>query len=199
MARKDADAKATLWSVAAAQRGYFTAAQALESGYSHQSQRYNAEQGNWRRVDRGIYRFREFDALPSDEDDHLARWELWSKGRAVVSHETALAVHDLGTANPARIHLTVPPGFRMRNDALVLHQAVLNANEIEQRQGYKVTTPVRSIAECAAAQVDQDVLDSAVAEALERGVVSRRRLFDAAQRLGPPAELSIDRALREAG
>jgi hypothetical protein len=41
-------------------------------------------------------------------------------------------------------------------------------------------------------------VDSAVAEALERGLATRRRLLHAAQRLGARAELGIERALQEA-
>ncbi|MQY29696.1 type IV toxin-antitoxin system AbiEi family antitoxin domain-containing protein [Nocardia aurantia] len=190
--------RGALWRTAAGQRGYFTAAQALEAGYSYQAQRYHAQHGNWAVVDRAIYRFREFDLLPGTQDDDLVRWYLWSKGRAILSHTTALSVHELGTANPSRIHLTVPPGFRRKHDAVVLHRAELVQEEIEQRDGYRVTTPIRAIIECAAAQVDQDIVDSAVAEALERGLATRRRLLHTAQRSGARAELGIERALRAA-
>ncbi|MEW2563352.1 hypothetical protein [Streptomyces griseorubiginosus] len=81
---------------------------------------------------------------------------------------------------------------------MILHRAELAQDEIEERDGYRVTTPVRAIIECAAAQVDQDVVDSAVAEALERGLATRRRLLYTAQRLGARAELGIERALQEA-
>lgn len=198
MRRDRTDTRAALWGVASGQRGYFTAAQALEVGYSYQAQHYHVRRGNWASVDRGIYRFREFDALPGGESDHLVRWALWSKGRAIVSHTTALAVHDLGTANPSEIHLTVPPGFRQKDGAVILHRAEPAQDGIEEREGYRVTTPVRAISECAAAQMDQDAVDSAVAEALERGLTTRRRLLHAAQRLGARAELGIERALREA-
>ncbi|MFE5189418.1 hypothetical protein [Streptomyces sp. NPDC056628] len=197
MLRDRTDTRAALWRIAGGQRGYFTAAQALEAGYSYQAQRYHSQRGNWTAVDRGIYRFREFDVLPGGEDDHLVRWSLWSKGRAIVSHTTALSVHDLGTANPSQIHLTVPPGFRQKDDAVILHRAELAQDEIEERDGYRVTTPVRAIIECAAAQVDQDVVDSAVAETLERGLATRRRLLHTAQRLGARAELGVERALQE--
>jgi hypothetical protein len=40
------------------------------------------------------------------------------------------------------------------------------------------------------------VIDSAVAELLDRGAASRRRLLHAAQQLGPQAELAVERALR---
>jgi hypothetical protein len=107
-----------------------------------------------------------------------------------------LTIHDLGTANPAEVHLTVPPGFRQKDSAVVLHRATLTDTEIEQHEGFRVTTPVRAIVECAAASVDQGVLESVVAEALERGVSTRRCLLLAAQELGPRAELGVERALR---
>jgi predicted transcriptional regulator of viral defense system len=185
-----------LWRIAGRQRGYFTAAQAVTVGYSYQAQHFHVRRRNWIRVDRGIYRFREYQELPSSETDHLVRWSLWSRGRAVVTHTPALAVAGLGTANPAEIHLTVPPGFRQKDPAVVLHRATLTDVEIEQHEGFLVTAPVRAIVECAAAAVDQDVLDSAVAEALERGMSTRRRLLHTAQELGARAELGVERAMR---
>ncbi|MFF5424518.1 MULTISPECIES: hypothetical protein [unclassified Streptomyces] len=185
-----------LWRLAVEQRGYFTAAQALRAGYSYQAQHFHVRHRNWTRVDRGIYRFREYEHMPSSETDSLVRWSLWSRGRAIISHTTALAVHDLGTANPSEVHLTVPPGFRQKDPAVVLHRAPLTESEVEQHEGFRVTTPVRAIVECAAAAVDQDVIDSAVADVLERGMSSRRRLLHAAQELGARAELGVERALR---
>ncbi|MEV7007839.1 type IV toxin-antitoxin system AbiEi family antitoxin domain-containing protein [Streptosporangium sp. NPDC051022] len=188
-----------LWELAAAQRGYFTAAQAVQVGYSHQAQRFHAQRGNWRRVDRGLYRLREFSVLPGEEHDSHVRWWLWSKGQAVVSHVSALAVHDLGVANPAEIHLTVAPGFRRRDERVVLHRAELRPEEVEGREGFRVTTPLRAIVESAADAVDQDMIDSAVAELLDRGEATRGQLAQAAQRLGSRAELSVERALRAKG
>ncbi len=115
---------------------------------------------------------------------------------APSSHTSALAVHDLGTANPSRVHLTVPPGFRQKNAAIALHHADLDRSEIEQREGFRVTTPLRAIAETAEVDADQDVLDSAVADLLNRGTATRRQLLHAAQRLGARAELGVERALR---
>lgn len=189
-------ARDALWRVAAAQAGYFTAAQAREAGYSYQAQYFHVERGNWQRLDRGIFRFREFDDLPAGEHDDLVRWFLWSRGRAVISHATALAVHDLGVANPARIHVTVPSGFRQTNPAVVLHRASLDDRDVEQHAGFRVTTPVRAIAETAAEGYDQDVVDAAVADAVNRGIASRRQVLGASGRLGPQAELGVERALR---
>ncbi|TDE49037.1 hypothetical protein E1295_20685 [Nonomuraea mesophila] len=189
--------RARLWRRAALQRGYFTAAQALEDGYSYQSQHFQARSGNWTRVDRGLYRFREFADLPQGEHDHLVRWALWGQGRAVVSHTTALAVHDLGIANPARVHLTVPAGFRRRHSSVVLHRADLRRDEVEEHEGFRVTKPVRAIVESAADRVGQDLIDSAVAELLDRGAATKGQLLQAAQRAGAVAELAVERALQK--
>ncbi len=196
MRQRDDEPRARLWRRAARQRGYFTAAQALEDGYSYQSQYFHVQRGNWTRVDRGIYRFREFADLPAGENDHLVRWTLWSRDLAVVSHSTALGVHDLGIANPAEIHLTVPPGFRQRDPAVVVHRADLSPEEIEEHEGFRVTAPVRAIAESAADGLDQDAIDSAVAELLDRGAATKRQLLRAAQHLGARAELAVQRALQ---
>jgi len=185
-----------LWHLAAGQRGYFTAADALRAGYSYQAQRFHKQRGNWLRLDRGIYRFREYLDLPSQDTDHFVRWSLWSRGRAVVSHTSALTVHDLGIANPAEIHLTVPPYFRQKDRAVVLHRAELADKDVEQYEGFRVTTPLRAVVETAATGTDQDVVDAAVSELLDQGRASRQQLLHTAQKLGPRAELAIERALR---
>lgn len=186
----------TLWRLASEQRGYFTAAEAIQAGYSYQAQHFHAQRGNWLKVDRGIYRFREYLDLPTEENDHLVRWSLWSRGLGVVSHATALAVHDLGVANPARIHLTVPTGFRKKDPAVLLHRTDLGPTMFETHAGFRVSTPVRAIIESAAGGMDQDIIDSAVADLLDRGIATRRQLLYAAQELGPKAELGVERALQ---
>ena len=192
---REEEPRARLWQRAAGQRGYFTAAQALDDGYSYPLQHFHTQRGNWLRIDRGLYRFREYADLPAEDHDHLIRWALWSGGKAVVSHATALGVHDLGIANPAEIHLTVPQGFRKRDPAVVIHRAHLEPADIEEREGFKVTTPVRAIAESAADALPQDAIDSAVAELLDRGGATRAQFLREAQRSGKTAELAIERAL----
>src|ERR1700675_2942833 len=100
-----------LFDLAADQSGYFTASQAKEIGYSYQAQAHHVHSGNWRRIDRALFRLSEW--IPGTHDD-LARWTLWSRTQAVVSHESALSVHGVGEFESARVHLTVPPAFSMR-------------------------------------------------------------------------------------
>src|SRR5271169_1876510 len=127
MAADRRDLRRKLFALAADQGGYFSAAQAKSLGYSYPAQAHHVRAGNWIRVDRGIFRLAEW--VPGVHDD-LARWNLWSKQRAVVSHDTALLVHGVGEFESPRIHLTVPSGFRMRDDALVLHHPDLPGQDI---------------------------------------------------------------------
>lgn len=184
-------ARRDLFALAGEQRGYFTAAQALEVGYSHQAQAYNVRVGNWLRVDRGIFRLADWVASPNDE---LVRWVLWSRSRAVVSHESALTVYQIGEFESPHVHLTVPPGFTMTNPALTLHRAQLKPREISDEGGIPITTVRRTIIDIAAGAPDQDQLARLIEEALDRGLVSLGWLRQDAEAIDPRAALYIERA-----
>ena len=186
------DLRRRLVEIARGQAGYFTTAQALAAGYSYSAQRYHVHRGNWEQVDRALFRLPEW---PIERWDYLVRWSLWSGGRAVVSHETALVVHDLGDVNPARIHLTVPPGFRMQPRGLVIHQRELLLEDVEDWGGFRITTPVRSVADVAATPIELDQLATVVDDALRRDLFSRRRLREQADAVGPKSALAVERAL----
>ncbi len=188
------DLRRRLLAIAARQSGYFTAGQALDVGYSYPAQGYHAKRGNWIRVERGIYRLPEWPTGPRED---LVRWSLWSRGRAVVSHETALSVHDLGDVDPAHAHLTVPPNFRQRNPGVVLHRADLPHEDTEEHEGFRVTTPLRSLLDVAAGELDLDQLAQAIEEALARGMTTRRALRERSDEFGPKAALRVERALQE--
>ena len=185
------DLRRRLTAIAATQSGYFTAAQALEAGYSYPAQKYNADRGSWEKVDRGIYRLPEWPVGPHDD---LVRWSLWSRGKAVVSHDTALSVYELGDVNPARVHLTVPPNFRPTAHGVVLHRATLPAEDIRSHEGYRITAPLRSLLDVAAEALQLDLLAGAIREALDRGLVTQRELVRRADEFGARAALQIERA-----
>lgn len=176
------DIRRALYAVAANQGGYFTARQALAIGYAYPEQHYHVTHGNWERVARGIFRLRDF-PLPERED--LIVLSLMSHDRsgqpqAAVSHETALALHDLSDANPARVHLTVPAGFRRQlPPEVVLHRGLLQPGDWEEREGYRVTTPLRTLLDIAESPTSWPYLDAAVRDALRRGLVRRRQLLEA--------------------
>lgn len=191
------DLRRRLAALAATQSGHFTAAQALSVGYSYQAQKFHADRGNWLRVNRGVFRLPEW---PVGEHDDLVRWSLWSKDRAVVSHETALALHDLGDANPAVVHLTVPPNFRSRApEGIRLHHVELPDDDIWQYEGFRLTTPLRTLLDVSAGTLDLDQLVDAIQRTFERTPAVRTALISRAEEFGPRAALRIERALRLGG
>ncbi len=102
-----------LFELAAAQAGYFSAAQARGVGYSARSLVHHANAGHLERVSRGFYRLV---GVPADpHEDIVAAWLRFAPRRAVVSHDTALALYDLASSRSHEIHLTLPREHRPRN------------------------------------------------------------------------------------
>jgi predicted transcriptional regulator of viral defense system len=181
-----------LAALAATQSGYFTAAQALKIGYSYPNQKFHADRGNWMRVDRGVFKIPEW---PAGQHDDLVRWSIWALGRGVISHATALTVHSIGEFDPARVHLTVPPRFSKSDSSVMLHRATLNEPDIEDRDGFRVTTPLRSLIDVATDGVDLDQLARAIDEARDVGLVTSRRLRERAEEVDVLGALHIEQAL----
>jgi predicted transcriptional regulator of viral defense system len=177
-----------LFEIAEQQQGYFTAKQAANAGYQLGSQAHHVKSGNWARVERGIYRLTRF---PQSPEEQLVIYSLWSRNRAgepegVYSHQTALSIHELSDLNPAKLHMTVPATFRRSAIApkiLVLHHANLDEKDLEQRHGFAVTRPLRSIADLALAEsVAQDSIEQALMEGRKRGLIAGQEITELHQR-----------------
>lgn len=197
MPRRDPqDAKRRLYEFAVGQGGFFTSAQARAAGYPKQLQHYHVKRGNWIREDRGIYRLWEWPRGPHDD---LIFWTLWSGKVAVVSHETAMAVHGISDLMPARIHLTVPPGFRKRFPReIVQYREKLSNHEIEQRDWFRVTTPLRTLMDVARAAVSIEHVARGLQDAFHKGLVADRQIEAAIEALERPAAERLHHALTEA-
>lgn len=178
--------------LAAAQSGYFTAAQALESGYSYPAQKDHANCGNWERVDRGLFRLRKW---PIAHHDDLVRWSLWSRGKAVVTHDTALSICDLGDFNPRRVHLTVPCNFRPAASGAIPHRGLLPTADVRSHEGYRITTPLRSLLDVAADSPQPNQLADAIVEAVKRRFTTREELLRRLEEFGAQARFHIERSL----
>jgi predicted transcriptional regulator of viral defense system len=174
----------SLFEIAEGQQGYFTAKQAADAGYQLGSQAHHAKSGNWVRVERGIYRLARF---PQSSEEQLVIYALWSRNRAgepegVYSHQTALSIHELSDVNPAKLHMTVPTAFRRNAETpkiLVLHRASLDEENVEQRQGFAVTRPLRTIIDLTAAEaVSRDIVEQALMEGRKRGLITIRDLIE---------------------
>jgi len=184
----------TLYAVAVTQGGYFTTKQAGTAGYTKQHIDYHVSAGNFERVERGLFRL---PTIPMNEHDEFIRLSLWSRGRddvpqAVVSHESALALHDLSDMLPGKVHLTVPRTFRKeppRN--CQLHKGELAPKDVVARSGFRVTTPLRTLIDVAAGDtVPTEQLELAVKDAVDKGMVTRRKLSDAAAQAGSDSRLN---------
>lgn len=166
-----------LWDAAAAQEGLFTTQQAADAGYSPQLLAKYLKNGRVLRVRRGVYRLRHFP--PGDHEDLVTIW-LWSEQAGVFSHETALALHGLSDVLPARVHLTLPTGWRARRlrvpDEVVVHHADVPDRARSWVGTVPVTAPARTLLDCAAAPVSPELLKAAIKDARARGLLGRSDL-----------------------
>ncbi|MGA7500734.1 MAG: type IV toxin-antitoxin system AbiEi family antitoxin domain-containing protein [Isosphaeraceae bacterium] len=182
MPRSTREAARTLLAKVQEQGGYFTAKQAKESGYDYPHLEYHVSTGSFERVEHGLYRLTSI--VPGESDD-LIRLSLWSRNRddepqAVMSHESALVLHDLTELLPQETHVTVPPRFRKQPpEGCVIHKSILRSGDVEEWTGFRVTTPLRTLRDVAAGAINEDQLEKAVADALTRGLVRRRKLVEA--------------------
>ncbi|MBI2167787.1 MAG: hypothetical protein HYU34_06095 [Candidatus Omnitrophica bacterium] len=161
------------------QGGYFTAKQAVEAGYSYRLHSYHVQTGHWVKIERGVFRLKSY---PSADREDLVRWTLWSRNQKdvpqmVASHETALSIHDLSDVNPAKFHFTVPPGFRKKvPSSVILYRAILKPEEVQKREGFFVTTPVRTLKDAAESHLSEDELRKALQDALDNGLIQQKKI-----------------------
>jgi hypothetical protein len=171
-----------LYEIAQYQGGFFTAAQALAVGYAYPEQSYHVKQGNWQREARGVFRLALY---PTGMHDDLIVLSLQTMNRTgemqgVISYETALSLHEISDANPRRIHLTLPPGYRKQLPSIAYpHTGIVPPEDYEEWDGFRVTTPLRTILDVAASPVSWVFAPDAVRDALRMGMVLRDELSDA--------------------
>ena len=169
--RRDGPRWSQLYETAAAQEGHFTTAQAAEAVYYPQLLTKYLKNGRIVRVRRGVYRLVHFP--PGDHEDLLVIW-LWSDRVGVFSHETALALHQLSDALPAKAHLTLPASWKSRRlqlpSGVVPHFADLDDGDRTWAGAVQITTPARTVADCAEAGVSPGLIVQAIDEGLHRGL-----------------------------
>lgn len=166
-----------LFSTAAAQEGFFTSQQATDAGYSAQLLVHHLKGGSLERVRRGIYRIKHY--VPAEHEELVTAW-LWSERQGVLSHETALALHDLSDALPRRVHLMLPSAWRKRRfrvpENVVLHHADVLPEARAWIGPVPTTGPARTLNDCASAGASPEILRQAAQQALRRGIVTRAEL-----------------------
>ncbi len=188
-----------LFQTASQQGGYFTATQAHSAGISTYLLWYHVRRGRYERARRGLYRLRHY---PSSPNEHIIEAWLAAGPDAVVSHDSALALHGLSDVVPAKVHVTLPRHHRwMANRSgkrgIQLHTvaAPLKGHDVTVRDGVRVTTPARTIVDAAQAGTAPEQVLLAIRQAIERGLVTARGLRAAAAHSSKRARALIERGI----
>jgi very-short-patch-repair endonuclease len=133
--------------LAAAQRGLFSSAQAAAIGMRYAQLSRAEAAGQLRRVRRGVYAVA---GAPRSQWEDIVAAALAAGPEAVVSHQSAAAVHGFEFAERRSVELSVPAGSRSRLTGIVLHRVTdLSARDIIERRGVLVTTPCRTLVDLA--------------------------------------------------
>lgn len=194
----DTSAHGDLYRTAEAQAGYFTAAQALGAGLARSTLKHHARPGGrFVRIGSGLYRLKYF---PGSMNEHImSAWLPLRDAGAIVSHASALELHELSDIIPSMTHLTLPRdkrGVRPR-PGVQLHTAenFPTTCELSSIQGLPVTSVERTIVDILAAGERTEQAEMAVREALERGVTTPLRLRSAAEASSRPVKKLIESLL----
>ncbi len=175
-----------LYETAGAQEGHFTTKQAEDAGYSPQLLAKHLRARRIARIRRGIYRLVHFPA--GEHEDLVVVW-LWSEQAGVLSHQTALALQELSDVLPEQIHLTVPPQWQQRRlrvpRGVTLHHADVGPKQQTWVGAVPVTSPSRTLNDCARTGVSPELLRQGAMEALRRGLTTIDELGDVAEALAP--------------
>lgn len=189
------DKEQKLLEIAENQQGYFTCQQAQRCGFSRANFPRKIQAGKWCKEEiHGVYRLTHY---PSTQRPELALWTLWSADKqgnpqGIWSHETALDIHGLSDVSPNKLHMSVPRGFRKRTKIpknLCLHFVdEIPPSDIEFRQGYRVTTPLRTLSDIIQEgttqheQIELAILDLALQNSLIKGLATIQELEQLQQR-----------------
>ena len=162
-----------LVAIAAGQHGLVTSADAAADGVQRVLLVQMARRGVLEKVDRGIYR------VPELAGDPLAQYQeaLFLLPGAVLSHETALDIHDLCDVNPRQVHVTVVAGTRVRKTLpkwLAVHLGPLDPEDVTGHEGLAIVTPARAILDGITAALGDRFVDQAIATARERNLLTTR-------------------------
>lgn len=165
----------TLYEIAEDNYGFLTVEDARRARIRPQRLAEMARRGSLHREGLGLYRL---DPFPAHELDAYRKATLWPYGvEGVLSHETALDLYDLSDVNPAKIHITVPKGYRLRRrdapPSYRFHHEDLDERDVTRHEGLPIVTPVKTIRQCHEANLRRDLLRQALEDAKQHGLLTR--------------------------
>ena len=140
-------------------------------------------------VAHGVYRLARF---PSSRfEDLFVAW-LRCGPKSAISHDSALAFYFLSDILPGDVHVTVSRTASRRRKGIRLHTSRLPPANVVKREGLRVTSVPRTIADVAKAGLSEDHVTDAIREALERGLTTGQALLAEAKRRGGRAARLIN-------
>jgi predicted transcriptional regulator of viral defense system len=170
--------------VAVDNHGYVTAAAA---GVDPAQLRKMAATGRLERIAQGVYRV---PILASGAHAFYAEAVAWTRGRGIISHESALDLQDLCDVNPPLIHVTVPRQYAPRRRGGELYRIWRRNLDPADVTTYDVVPVVRAAAairECLSYGTDTRLLLQACVTAHREGYLTEdeRRVLEAQVRRPP--------------
>ena len=171
-------ARDALRDLAAGQNGLVSRRQAIDDlGVTTGALDHLVARGGLLPVARGIYRV---PYLPGVENERY-QVALLRTGDpdAALSHETALALHEISDVNPGRYHVTVPQHRRIRradNDAFVIHVEQLQPRQVGWWNLMRIVTATTAIEQCIASGTPTYLLRQAIERGERTGAVRRADL-----------------------
>jgi predicted transcriptional regulator of viral defense system len=146
--------------------GYVTPALVAPLGVPAVELRKMVSRGTLESAGHGVYRV---PSLPTDRYDEFILACLWAAGRGVISHDSALLVHELCDINPTKVHLTIPTSYRISRaggERYEIHHADLEEPDVTQIDAVVLTTIRRTL---------EDIVDSVPAYLARQAVETARR------------------------
>lgn len=171
------DAFDRLAKVSSPREGYFTRAEARAAGASDPIFDVLLREHKIEPSATDVFRLAHFP--PSDHEELIVLW-LQTERRGVLSHETALFLHELSDILPGRRHITVLPGWTPEGSAIGnnidIHWANVDEDEIRWCGPVPYTAPLRTLRDCIAVGVSPDLIEQAIEEGLQRGLFRKDQL-----------------------
>lgn len=175
-----------LFEIASDQKGHFTSAQAAECGVSRSLLAQRARNGSIARERRGIYRLTRYPF--SMHEEIMVGWLAVGRDVAVVSHQSALEVHDLSDVIADEIHVTVPRSRkdRIRVEGVHVHTTVREFEPLDvvSREGMRITSPIRTVLDIDEAWFSLEHIEAAARQVIQRGQATPAMFYERAMRYG---------------
>lgn len=162
-----------LLTVATGQYGYVTTADAHALCIDPDRLRTMARRGAIEAIAHGLYRI---PAVPKTALDKYMEATLWPRGGGILSHETALMLHELCDVDSERVNVTVPASVRVTRAIPAgyrLHHRHLLEVDRTEHAGIPIVTPVRAIRDAMDTGLDSHLIEQAIDTAHRRGLIGR--------------------------